>query len=443
MTTKFRLLAEADTPTIVGKAWWNEALKLSAAGDQRRLVLGALGAFAAVGIVLPAGIGMLADDDNGTERRPALTLQRRHGWSFGAADEATSLTLPERSGVVDPAVLARLADDLAPRAPALVPTYVPTLFQAIGSRPAYDAPPTEDAAAGFLPLEAVIAPIDTAAMRAARASAARLRVLLGGPAALDTAGLAVIVDLPGAAAVAFAGALADAFDPVFLFDNWPHPRGVVPAHLTLAAALTERQRLVDGRGTRSPLAPPLFVLDRERLSPYVDDENQFDNRWTARLPAADQLKALGITWVLYVAPNGAAPVESDDVVDDLVAWTAAGIAVRALQIADFDDASSDAAARAAFVARYDRPATADGGGGTEGASGAASARVVPTTTSSWRPLPRATAFSSPTASSTPLHPLPPGFGHVPVVVSSSGTLLGAQLYRRGSWHRTTSYFGGG
>jgi len=46
----------------------------------------------------------------------------------------------------------------------------------------------------------------------------------------------VIVDLPGPEAMAFAAGMAELFDPCFTFENWPHPRGVVPAHLTLAAA---------------------------------------------------------------------------------------------------------------------------------------------------------------------------------------------------------------
>ncbi len=451
MTTKFRLLAEADTPTVVGKAWWNEALKLSVAGDQRRAMIGALGALAVVGVAIPVGVGIAASsdddgDDTRTERRRALDLQRRQGWSFGVADEASYLTFADRSGPVDPAALAHLADDLAPRAPALLPMYVPTLFQAVGSRPAADAPRTEDAVAGFVALETVLAPIDTAAMRAARAAAGRLRVLLGAAASRDaashdtaglaTAGLAVVVDLPGPEAVAFAGALADVFDPVFLFDNWPHPRGVVPAHLTLAAALTERARLLDGRARRTTTAPPLFVLDRARLAPYVDDENDFDNRWTARLPTADQLQAIGVSRVLYVVPDAAAPIDSDDLVDDLVAWAARGIDVRALRLGDVLAAGSDDAARALFAARDDRTTPAGGPAVTPAAT--------PTAASTWRPAVRATAFSSPVATATPAHPVPAGFGQVPVVVDvATGALLGAHLYRRGSWHRTSSYFGGG
>jgi hypothetical protein len=39
----------------------------------------------------------------------------------------------------------------------------------------------------------------------------------------------------------------------------------------------------------------------------------------------------------------------------------------------------------------------------------------------------------------PMHPRPPGFGTVPVVVHArTGTVLGAQMSRSGSWNRTSA-----
>jgi hypothetical protein len=38
---------------------------------------------------------------------------------------------------------------------------------------------------------------------------------------------AIIVDLPGPRAVAFAAALADRFEPLFIFADWPHPDELV------------------------------------------------------------------------------------------------------------------------------------------------------------------------------------------------------------------------
>src|SRR5271170_5569626 len=82
------------------------------------------------------------------------------------------------------------------------------------------------------------------------------------PMPRQPAGAMVVVDLPGPEAVAFAAGAASAFDPVFALDNWPHPRGVVPAHQTLAAA-AYCQPLFARRASGSA-APrwPLLVLDR-------------------------------------------------------------------------------------------------------------------------------------------------------------------------------------
>lgn len=102
MTNKFRLLTEVDTPTVVGKAWWNDALKLSQAGEARRIAMLFVGAGATF-MVLPPLLSSLADADDGpgtnTVRRLALDLQRQNGWSFGVADEAN----PQ-----EPAVCGRL-----------------------------------------------------------------------------------------------------------------------------------------------------------------------------------------------------------------------------------------------------------------------------------------------------------------------------------------------
>jgi hypothetical protein len=232
--------------------------------------------------------------------------------------------------------------------------------------------------------------------------------------------------------------LASRFDPVFLFDNWPHPRGVVPCHLTLAAALANASELGRHKGTRIVDAPPVFVLDRQRLAPYTDDASQFDNRSLARLPTSEMLKAAHIAHVYYVAPPGSQPIDSDDVVDDLVAWQAAGIEVRAVDVNDY--ASLDEATCAATFARdYGLPLPPP----IEGTP----ALRAPAPASLWRPKPRSTPYSMATPSPTVLHARPSGFGSVPVVISAaSGVLLGAALYRNGSWNRvptSSTYYGGG
>ena len=86
--------------------------------------------------------------------------------------------------------------------------------------------------------------------------------------------------------MALAAALAARFCPVFTFDNWPHPLGVVPSHLTLGACLYYLPLFLEAAQTRPQPAPPLFVLDANRLDPYRDQPDQFDNRYVAPVPSA-------------------------------------------------------------------------------------------------------------------------------------------------------------
>lgn len=429
MSKMFKLLSEANTPTVIGKAWWNEALTLSKGGEARRAVLIGAGVFGAF-IFGPPIVGALFSDDGGDpddirrERRKALQAQREYGWSFGAADEAW-LTggYAAQSGVDGLLAVA------APKDPRWTPVWVPTLFESLAARPTGSTTPEDMQTAGFKPLRDVIVPalpID-AAIDVAEGS-----LVKDGLARFE--GIAVVVDLAGPDAVVFAAALTDRFDPVFLFDNWPHPRGVVKAHETLAAALQMMPKLQQAKSTRPVPAPPAFILDRTRLAPYTDDASQFDNRSLARLPSLATLQAAGIKHVYYVAPartptNPSAPLDSDDVVDDLVAWQAAGIEVRGIEVetADvFGAATTDPARRDRFFAAYSLPSTGPFAAGAPKAA-------------AWRPTPRSTQYAQ--------HQAPQGFGEVPVVVrAASGIVLGAALYRNGSWNRapvSSTYYGGG
>ena len=149
--------------------------------------------------------------------------------------------------------------------------------------------------------------------------------------------VAVVLDLPGPEAVAVAAALAPCLDPVFVLDNWPHPMGVVPAHLTLGAALYFLPSFERDRAGRPATAAPVFVLDRQRFAPYTDDAGQFDNRYMVGLPPAETLQAAGIRHLLYVTPDDRVALESDDLNDDLVAIDASGIDVKLLALSDFSE----------------------------------------------------------------------------------------------------------
>ena len=146
------------------------------------------------------------------------------------------------------------------------------------------------------------------------------------------AGSMWIVDLRGAASVAFAATLSVAsrqpVAPVLTFNNWPAEHETVPAEETLAA-------LVAMRPLRSGMAEgqPVFLLDAWRLAFREDppDDDRTDNRYmlnAADLPPADMLLSRGIRRVVYVVEScESTSREEDDLHATFVAYRAAGIAV--------------------------------------------------------------------------------------------------------------------
>jgi hypothetical protein len=321
----FVLRASFDQDELLGARWWNEQLVLSGGPTRRealqRLGIGTLGLMT-VGAIVSGVRGCSPGAKPATVLRPGVDVQREQGWNVEA--DGASLTYP---GAVDVDVdgrpfarerLARLRIDLCPSG-RLVECYGATLFQFVS-----DNDPRRSEALGAL------RPIHTPAMQAAYLQGASLRELLQGVDAPRD--LALVVDLPGECSVAFAAGLVPAAEPVFAFENWPHPRGVVPAHLVLAAALYYQPLFA-----RRPLLPervPAFVLDRNRLAPFDAGAGRFNNRYVARLPGRAELQQLGIGRVLYVVPGDAAQ-ELDDLVQLFDEWRAGGIEVRLVSLGDF------------------------------------------------------------------------------------------------------------
>jgi hypothetical protein len=151
-----------------------------------------------------------------------------------------------------------------------------------------------------------------------------------------------LVDLPGAASVAFAATLSqrarEAVVPILTFNNWPAENETVPAEDALAALVVWQPGATSGaEGAR-----PVFVLDSWRLAyPAVTvDEETTDNRYMlgpADFPDVDVLRREGITRVLYVVESrDDAPVEEDDLNATFLEYAAAGID---LAIVDLEDLS--------------------------------------------------------------------------------------------------------
>src|SRR5262249_58556142 len=131
--------------------------------------------------------------------------------------------------------LAKLPAVMTPGPGPNAKYHVPTLPESLLAQPTEALPDPEDGlprpdGAPFRRLVDVVVPIVTPEMRQAYAAGEALA-----RSARGRSGVAVLADMAGPLAVAFAAGAAESFEPVLLTDNWPHPHRLVPAHLTLAA----------------------------------------------------------------------------------------------------------------------------------------------------------------------------------------------------------------
>jgi hypothetical protein len=222
----------------------------------------------------------------------------------------------------------RLSDDLAPPRDALKTMVTRTLL---------DIP--RDLHAQGKEIPGWLAPAASDADRQAYARAKLLAAHLIAGKGLD--GLAVVIDLPGPQAVAAGAGLSGIGDTIFTMDNLPHPCGVVPSQSTLASALYWRPTILTARTQRA--APdqgiPVFVLDANRLAPYANEVDRFDNRSRVRLPSAAALASVKVSNLIYLRPTQADVGELDDLNQVLVEYAAAGITVRHLGLDSADDLS--------------------------------------------------------------------------------------------------------
>jgi hypothetical protein len=400
--TPFKQQETVDKPGIIGARWWQESMATQIPRRQAMTALLALGGVMATAAVVGscvAVVGGSSEPDVRFEPRASLDMQKEYGWDFGARGDALvfdgASTQP-----FDRGLLARMEVDLAPAQARLRPFFVPTLFQSVAARPKTILP--EETTPAFVPLQDALKPISTVAMTTAYEHGVALAKWLSSDPA-HAKDLAVIVDLPGPEAVAFAAGAAGSVDPVFLFDNWPHPRGDVAAHQTLAAVAYYQPLFARVRSARNADAPALFVLDRNRLVPYVDDVTQFDNRHLGRVPSAAALSGLGVKRVLTF---GMPAKEQDDLVDDFLGYADAKLALFMATPADATYGNLD--------------------------------KLPP-----YVPTPRATPYSSgQPAQKTPSRPRPAGFGTVPVAIAiATGGIIGAKMARSGSWNRSSGSSG--
>ncbi len=318
---------------LLAARWWHEDMQASVSGgwdvDRRKALKGlfVLGGVA-VGAVV---VGKALQGQRGRAvSMDALELQMREGWAVGANGRqftiAPSSMTDSQGGRSWTERLPALADDLAP-GQRLEPFYVPTLFSVLKN----------PRGAG---VTSQLLPMNTGSMGSAYMAGQALATLFTSNED-DWKSTALILDMPGPESVAAAAGVSRVFAPVFLFDNWPHPLGVVPSHEVLAAALYHRPDFLAARAQRDPAAGPAFVLDSRRLAPYRDQSDRFDNRYVARVPSAEALARLGVRRVMLVTHVPMAH-EEDDLNDDLVELGKQNIPVKMIALSDFSPVSPEA-----------------------------------------------------------------------------------------------------
>ena len=466
-----------DKPGIIGARWWHAALADQDAQIARRAairnILIAGGVIAGFGAMLAmcakVTSSSASNPDVSDARKTSLDMQKEYGWSFGAVDEPLvfdgTSTKP-----FEPAALHSLATDLAPVSKNLVPFFQATLFQSPDAVPPSLGKLDPSEIAGFKPLSLAMKPIFTRKMEAAYARGKSLASLFASASEQPgqtpaTTKAALVVDLPGPEAVAFAAGAASLFDPVFLFDNWPHPRGVVRAQETLSAAAYYQPLFAESRAaSRSTARLPMFVLDRNRIVTYRDDATEFDNRYVAKLPpSAAAMRGLGVSHVLYVVPASMDSIrELDDVNDELVLYASGGVDVKSVSLDMFAPDTTDAGVNTQprKPNESDRLVEESGFvyyGGSRGSHHAffvdypwvkparvATSRPGTNPGKSYEPRARTTPYSSGNPSGSLLTKArPAGFATVPVVIAvGTGIILGARYSRSGSWNRASGGFGG-
>lgn len=413
-------------PGLVGARWWNRALQDEAAAMSRRSAMRNLLVGAGVlGAVAACGVGIVASVQPDTEERlqASLAAQRLYGWNLGARDRAL-LYEGFALQLQIPSMLSSLLVDTLPHTWGHL--HDRTLFEAPAAMPTANL---AEENVPFVPLSDQLRAMVTPAMRRAFDVGAAVASLFRG----RTPAAGLVVDLSGPESVAFAAGAASVLEPVFAIANWPHPLGVVPAHLTLAAVAHHQPEFQRGRADRPRPALPCFVLDRNRLADAVDHQTRFDNRYMASLPSAAALRGGGVYRLLYVVATASNLPELDDLNDDMVDLARAGIAVSSLALDAFSLPLSDGrvyyggdpSTHESFWSHYPwAPAAPE-------AIDAWQVNAIPR---SYHPARRATLFSR----AAP----PAGFATVPLVVAGA-SVLGVAFDRRGSWNRSSGSWGGG
>ncbi|HEY6401430.1 MAG TPA: hypothetical protein VI479_08470 [Blastocatellia bacterium] len=405
----------------------------------------------------------LADSGDSEVSADSLDLQKTEGWNVGSTDKLLSFGSPSLTDSRGYTMLGGYNQDYLmpvyqPRDSRWQPFFVPTLIQSL----------SQDSLKGQTRV------VFTPQMRETYGRGEALRSLISQSPNPDQT--LIISELPGPESVALGAAMADTAQLVPAFDNWPHPLGVVRSHETLGAMAYYAREIDEKRSKLKENAPAILLLDSNRLTAYTDQDTQFDNRYLAKLPPADQLKQRGVQQVIYLVKDESQKEELDDINDDLVEWQKQGINVRMLRLSEFKPVDEPVLANAAgttLPAGTEQTTTVQRHyyyGGSPWASwlffnhyGYGYPREVvvyrdgrnipiprPTRDQTYnpptyRPTSRPTVFSSSRVggASGVGKTRPTGFGRTSVRMSSDGRFTGARAGRSGSYGRSGGgWFGG-
>lgn len=265
----------------------------------------------------------LASSDEVEVSQDSLDLQRKEGWNVGSTDKALSFFYSSakdsqnREDWQDYRDPNKLIATYQPASSTWQPYFVPTLMQSLSQQSLRDK----------------ITPVNNGDMQATYGQAQALRELVS--QAQNPAQTLIISDLEGASSIAFGAAFADSAHVIPIFDNWPHPLGVVPSHQTLGAMVYHAREIEEKKAKVPANAPAVLLLDSNRLNAYKDEETQFDNRYMSKVPSAADLKQRGVQNVMYVVKDASRNEELDDLNDEFVEWQKQGINVKMLRLSDF------------------------------------------------------------------------------------------------------------
>jgi hypothetical protein len=389
----------------------------------------------------------------------SFALQKKEGWNVGSTDkflsfEGSSLTDSRGRNLTgyDPNYLTSVYQ---PRDSQWQPFFVPTLIQSLAQQS----------------LSGQMRPVFNAQMRETYQRAEALRNLVSQTP--NPSQTLIISDLPGPQSLALGAAMADAAQLVPVFDNWPHPLGVVRSHETLGAMAYYAGEIDEKRSKLKENAPAILLLDSNRLTAYTDQDTQFDNRYQAKLPPADQIKQRGVQQVIYLVKDESQKDELDDINENLVEWQKQGINVRMLRMSEFKPVDEPTQATVAGTTGTTTTSTVQRHyyyGGSPWASwlffshygygyprdvyayrdGRSYSIPRPTTGQTYapptyRPQSRPTVFSNSRVggASGVGRARPSGFGRTSVRMSSDGRVTGTRSGRTGSYGRSGGgWFGG-